>query len=390
MIDRVHLLAHGNPLLPDVGRFGFASVEEYIEFARAHVPRPLRLTCDMRIMRAVEEPWRGGRTDDALRIRDVNAALGDPRTLALVALSGGAYFSRILPHLHFEVLRGRRAPLWALGFSEMTTLLGHVSTYRCGRALYWLCPNWLGARIKPQSAAREALGEFWRTLPEVVGAAGARGGGGARRVEQEDAERQRERDGTWRREEGDDAELAPSLGSELAPRLRPELAPRLRSGFCSEPIVGEVVSGRVKSGSVRIVGGCLAVLAAVVGGPLGRRLRPAGKWLMIEDIKESPYRIDRHLAALKLAGWFEAAAGVLVGDFRMLHEDTQPAVLELLKYHLPRGRRVPVVATRSVGHVWPMAPVLLNRPVPLRVAGRKVSIRGAGWASVGADPQSRT
>lgn len=321
--NRVHLIAHANPLAPDAARFGFRAVDDYVAFARAHLPAPLRLTYDLRLLHAVESEWHGGRSDDPRRIRDLQHALNDPRTLAIVAASGGAYFSRILPHIDFGVLAARRAPLWALGFSEMTTLVGLVASYRCGRGLYWLCPNWLGPRLQPADQARAALGEFWRILPDLFAA------------------------------------RAPTNTQYLA----------------FGPVRGELVAGRLRAGPVRLVGGCLAVLAAVVGGPLGRRLRPDGKWLMLEDIKEMPYRIDRHLAALKHAGWFERAAGLLVGDFRMLHQDTQPALLELLRYHLPPRRSIPIVTTHSFGHVWPMVPVLLNRCVPLEVRGRAVTIR---------------
>jgi muramoyltetrapeptide carboxypeptidase len=320
--NRIHLLAHSNPLGPDALRFGFADVAEYIAFARAHLPPPLRLTCSMPLMEAVERDRHGGRNDDARRIRDVQAALNDRRTLAIVAASGGAYFTRLLPHLDFGGLRERATPLWALGFSEMTTLVGVVASYSQGRGLYWLCPNWLSSQIKPAEAARAALAEFWRTLPDVI------------------------------------AGRAPSHVQYLH----------------FGPITGELVSGRLRSGTVRLVGGCLAVLTPILAGALGRRLRPDGKWLILEDIKEAPYRLDRHLAALKIAGWLERAAGLLLGDFHMLHEDTQPAVLELLKYHLPANGRTPVVTTRQFGHVWPLVPVPLNRPLALEVRGQTVTI----------------
>ncbi len=327
--NRIHLIAHANPLGADAQRFGFAEVAEYVAYARRHLPRPLRLTCNLKLMRAVERPRHGGRSDDALRIGDLQGALEDPRTLAIVAASGGAYFARLLPHLDFNVLRRRRHPLWALGFSEMTTLVNAVASYPCGRGVYWLCPNWLSSQLKPADLARAALAEFWRLLPDFI-------------------------------------------------------AGRANSAACHlhfGPLEGRLVTGPLRPGRVRLVGGCLAVLTAIVGGPLGRRLRPAGKWLMIEDVKEAPYRLDRQLAALKIAGWLDRLAGLLIGDFHMFHEDTQPAVLELLRYHLPRGRRVPVVTTRSFGHVWPIVPVVLNRPVRLDVRGRIVTIRADGCAS---------
>jgi muramoyltetrapeptide carboxypeptidase len=323
--NRIHLIAHANPLGPDLARFGLGGAEEYIDFCRRHLPRPYRLTCSTKLLKVVEEPRRGGRNDDAGRIRDLQGALNDPRTAAIVAASGGAYFSRILPHVDFSGLARRRTPLWAMGFSEMSTLVGMVASYRCGRGLYWLCPNWLGSNFKPPEIAREALAEFWHVLPDVLA---GRTPGGVQYLK-------------------------------------------------FEPIRGQLVSGQLSSRPVRLVGGCLAVIAAMVGGKLGRRLRPDGKWLMLEDVRESPYRIDRELAALKHAGWLERAAGLLLGDFHMLHEDTQPAVLELLKYHLPPERRTPVVITRDFGHVWPIVPVLLNRPLRLEVNGAAVTISGS-------------
>ncbi len=323
--DRIHLISHANPLTPDVARFGFASAEEYVAFIRAHLPRTLRLTCNRRLLRADEDEWHGGRNDDALRIRDLQAALDDPRTLAIVASNGGGYFTRLLPHIDFSVLARRRTPLWALGFSELTTLVNHVASYPCGRGLYWLCPNWLAYRIHPSATARSALAEFCCTLPEVLA---GRAPAGVRHLD---------------------------FG----------------------PIRGKCVRGKARSGTVRLIGGCLAVLASALTGPLDRRMKPDGKWLILEDIKETPYRLDRFLAALKLAGWFERVAGVILGDFRMMHTDTQPAVAELLQYHLPARRNVPVVTTHSFGHVWPMVPVLLNRPARMEVRGRAVRI----WAT---------
>ncbi len=105
-----------------------------------------------------------------------------------------------------------------------------------------------------------------------------------------------------------------------------------------------------------------------------RRVKPDGRWLLIEDINEMPYRIDRYLAALKIAGWFERVAGVLLGDFHTDREDQVRSVVEILKLHLPHGRRLPVVTTRSVGHVWPMLPVPINTPLRISVRRRAVTV----------------
>ena len=320
--DRVHVIAHAVPPRNDIARLGFASVAEYLAFIRRHTAQPLRITCAPRFFEVEEDEWHSGRRDDRARVRDLQGAINDPCTLAIVATNGGAYFSRILPQVDFTPLAHRRQPLWVLGFSEMTTLVNLVARYRCGRGLYYLCPNYVGWKVRPLTAARAAFAEFWQLLPDL-----------------------------------------------LAGRT-PADARHLSFG----PIRGELVAGRVASGRIRLIGGCLAVLAAVVSGRIGARLRPRGHWLFLEDIQEVPYRIDRHLAALKIAGWFDRIAGVLVGDFHAQEADTQGAVIDLLSFHLPRDRRIPIVTTRCFGHVWPMVPVPVNRPLPLTLTGSAVTI----------------
>ena len=104
-------------------------------------------------------------------------------------------------------------------------------------------------------------------------------------------------------------------------------------------------------------------------------MKPDGKWLAIEDVNEAPYRIDRFLAAFKVAGWFDRLDGVLVGDFHTAEDrDQSRAVLEILRFHLPPERRLPVVVSRDIGHIWPMQPLLLNHPLRLMVRGRRVEL----------------
>lgn len=317
---RIHLVCPANPVTKDVVRFGFADTDAYLDAIRAALPPPYALTCDRRLMEAVENPERGGRRDDARRIRDLQNALDDPETQAIVAGSGGAYLSRILPHLDFTPLARRRRPLWALGFSELTNFVNLVASYTAGRGVYWLCPNYLAWKIRPAAAAREAFGVFWRLLA-----------------------------GFW---------------TPGADGFMPQVSARLVRGS---------LDARQQ---IHIVGGCLSVLAVMLAGPLSRRLRPDGKWLLIEDINEQPYRIDRHLAAFKLAGWFEQLAGLIVGDFHSGDAKQTAAVLELIDFHLPAQRRrsFPVLSAPSVGHVWPMEAMLLNTPQKAAVSGKEVRL----------------
>lgn len=349
--DRIHLLAHANPLARDITRFGFGELREYTEFITRQVPRGYRVTFSQRVFEAEEDVPRGGRRDDAERIRDLQHALDDPRTAAIVALAGGAYFGRILPHLKFDALKRRRAPLWVMGFSEMTTLVNIVASFPCGRGLYWLCPNYLAWKIDPPEAARAAFAEFWTMLPAVMGNGNARGDSVG--LSQPAATR-------GRAAAADRSATAPPTGAARFRHLR----------AVDAPIRGELVAGKITGRRARIIGGCLSVLTATLPGLRG--VRPAGAWLAIEDLKEEPYRIDRYLATLKLAGWFEKLAGVIVGDFHTASEDLQATVVEYLRFHLAKGSETPIVVTRDVGHVWPMSPLPINSAIRVFPEGRRV------------------
>lgn len=353
---RVHLISPANPVGKDVEQFGFGGIDAYVAAIRAALPAPYRLTFDPRLMHAVEDQNFGGRRDDALRIRDLQTAIDDPQTRAIVASSGGAYLSRILPHVDFSALARRRAPLWLFGFSELTNLVNVFGSYRCGRGVYWLCPNYLAWRVRSRVQARAAFAEFWGTLPQFW---------------------ERDEPGPRRHDRGSAAGHVPGAvpfrerGKGGVQHAREELA-----ALVHEPITLRVERGRPRSAVVRVLGGCLSVLTAMLAGPLAKRLDPRGRWLLIEDINEQPYRIDRHLAALKLAGWFGRLAGVIVADFHTRGENQSAAALELLPYHLPAGRPapLPVLATTEVGHVWPMKPMPINQPLRLVVRGRAAKL----------------
>ncbi len=367
-------IAPAGPCRDDLERFGFAGAAAAIEFARAHLPAPYKLLADRRFFEIVERPDQGGRDDDRRRVAALQSALGDPQVRAIVAARGGAWLGRVVAELDFGPLLRRTSPLALLGFSEITSLVNWAAASRAGLGLYWLAPHYLGWKVTPREAGLAALAEFWRLLPQIMGDAPA-GGSNADSARAGD-----ERAGDERGSEAAARRARRTAATDLATGLEKSEGRATGAGpvaaAAQAPIRGRLVAGRARSGSIRIVGGCLSVFAATLPGPLARRLSPRGKWLLIEDINEAPYRIDRHLSTLKLMGWFERVAGVLVGDFHTGPESQRAAVVECLRYHLPRGGATPVVVTGDVGHVWPMTPVPLNRPLALRVRGRDVRIGG--------------
>lgn len=62
-----------------------------------------------------------------------------------------------------------------------------------------------------------------------------------------------------------------------------------------------------------IVGGNLSLVAALAGTPY--QLDTRGKLLFLEDVDEEPYRVDRMLTQLALAGAFDDCAGIIFGTW---------------------------------------------------------------------------
>jgi muramoyltetrapeptide carboxypeptidase len=119
-------------------------------------------------------------------------------------------------------------------------------------------------------------------------------------------------------------------------------------------------------------GGCLSLLAALAGSPWA--LRPAGQptILLLEDIDEKPYRIDRMIRQLRASGALDGVRGVVFGDMR----GCAPAFadeygLEDVLLEALEGLDVPVALGLSTGHT--ASP---NVSVPLGVRARLVCGEG--------------
>jgi muramoyltetrapeptide carboxypeptidase len=75
--------------------------------------------------------------------------------------------------------------------------------------------------------------------------------------------------------------------------------------------LGEVI--RPGCAESEIMGGCLSLLVTTLGTRY--EIDTSGKLLFLEDVGEPPYRLERMLTHLKMAGKLEQPAGVVFGDF---------------------------------------------------------------------------
>ena len=109
------------------------------------------------------------------------------------------------------------------------------------------------------------------------------------------------------------------------------------------------------------VGGCLSLLASSIGTPTGRR-SVAGGILLLEDVAEEPYRLDRMLTHLLRSRWLDGVAGIAVGSlFGCGPADQLRAVM------LDRlgGLGVPIVWELGFGHCRTSLTVPLGVPATL-------------------------
>jgi muramoyltetrapeptide carboxypeptidase len=108
-----------------------------------------------------------------------------------------------------------------------------------------------------------------------------------------------------------------------------------------------------------LTGGNLATLCHLVGTPYGADY--SGAILLIEDVGEAPYRIDRMLTHMKMAGVFEGLNGLVVGTF----EDCGSAdEIDNLIMERFQDTDIPIVSGAPIGHGKE------NLTFPLGVRGR--------------------
>ena len=97
-----------------------------------------------------------------------------------------------------------------------------------------------------------------------------------------------------------------------------------------------------------LIGGNLAVLAALCGTP--NALRARGRILFLEDIGEPAYRVDRMLLQLEQAGVVDGAGGLAFGRFTGAPDDDPYPVVGVISEFAERIG-VPTVTGLPFGHV---------------------------------------
>jgi len=228
---------------------------------------------------------------DRERASDLMAMFADTSVDAIFCLRGGYGASRILPLLDYDLIR--RNPKALIGYSDITALLNAI----------FLKTGLIGFHgpVANQTFSDYSLEAFDKVLfaaqaPVVIGAAPpfetARG-----RAEEEN----------------------------------------------------RITVFKAGKSQGRLIGGNLSLVTALMGTPFEPDFRD--KILVLEDVGEAPYRIDRMLTQLWLAGRLQQAAGIAFGKFTDAKSCGNSFSIEDVIAQRCADLDVPVVRGFMIGHI---------------------------------------
>jgi len=186
---------------------------------------------------------------DDERLEDLHAMFADRGVSAVFALQGGYGTPRLLDRIDYELVR--KNPKILLGYSDITGL--HLAIGRKAGLVTFHGPNMIGS-LPPRTLELLKKALF---VPEPLGDV-----------------------------------------------TNPEEADPLNVEFPLRTVSPGVARGRM-------VGGNLTLISATMGTPF--EIETKDRILLLEDTGEAPYRIDRMLVQLKLAGKLQQAAGIVFG-----------------------------------------------------------------------------
>lgn len=247
--------------------------------------------------------------DDDARLADLHAAFADDDVAAILCLRGGYGAMRLLDRIDLGLVRAH--PKLVIGYSDITAL--HALLAYAG----------LPSLHAPMAAS------------DLV-----QGGG-----------------------ESDRAALFALLQRGLGAGAR-----------LASPLDAASASAGLRAGGVAegpLVGGNLSLVTALLGTRWAWRMN--GAILFLEEVGEEPYRIDRCLTQLRLAGALDAAAGFVLGSFT---QAASPAAVlrEVLLAHCERSGK-PLVGGWPAGHGTPNLPLPLGLRVRLDGDAGAVTLR---------------
>jgi muramoyltetrapeptide carboxypeptidase len=106
----------------------------------------------------------------------------------------------------------------------------------------------------------------------------------------------------------------------------------------------------IRPGNARgvLFGGNLALLCAMATA--NALVVPEGAIMLVEDVTERPYRVDRMLTSLHEGGHFARASALVFGDFSQCDAGPDGVTIDDVIADRARSLSVPVYASAPFGH----------------------------------------
>ena len=267
------------------------------------------------------------------RADELTRMLADPEIACVVPPWGGETAIDLVDLLDWDALAGAE-PTWLVGYSDLSTILVPITT-----RLGWATLHGDNLADTPYAVPDGLL--HWLDVASGEGAFVQRGSGLV---------------ATWVRFEED---------------------PRATEWRHVSTGAWQVEGGGSLDVSGRLIGGCVETIGHLAGTPYGD-VRGWAETLAeptivyVEACEDHAVDICRYLHALRLAGWFDRAAAVLVGRTNAPdHPDLtqREAVLDAL------GRLdLPIVWDLEIGHVPPHLPLVNGALARVVVDGERQEI----------------
>ena len=221
------------------------------------------------IIDGILDDTQGGRIDDKARIREIEEVLADDNVVAMVAVRGGAWLTRLLPHIDFSVMDRRTRPVSLFGFSEITPLVNMVGKHPFGYGYYYMTPGF----------PRSGMARYGRLNINKIARGRKLTGKAAERLADKWAEKQAE---------------------QRLDEYFQEIISILEGRGTQRRFIGKLVSGKMAAETnATIIGGCLSLVTPLTTAPFVKSINPKNKWIALEDLEENPYRLDRQFAPLE-------------------------------------------------------------------------------------------
>jgi muramoyltetrapeptide carboxypeptidase len=249
---------------------------------------------------------------DDERLADLNLALRDPQVRGVVCTRGGYGVQRIVDRVDLAAVVAD--PKVVVGFSDITAL--QLALWRGARLATVHGPGaaWLDERTGAEAA--ESLRRALMTADPVV----------------------------------------------VAARPDEETFALRHVGAATGPAMGT------------LIGGNLCLLSASVGTVDMPALRRA--ILLVEEVGEPPYKVDRMLVHLRRAGVLDGLAGVAVGQFTDCADGWSTSIVDVLGEHLG-GLGVPVLGGLPIGHGRDQLSIPLGPPATIDVTAGTLTVEPA-------------